>query len=78
MKDFNETERNEKGRTKILSLKKSMKLVKKERGNLDIHKNSYYHQPKAPVERIQSTSSNAITKKRKKIILFSDSVFKNL
>ena len=55
-----------------------MKLVKKERGNLDIHKNSYYHQPKAPVERIQSTSSNAITKKRKKIILFSDSILKNL
>ena len=66
-----------KRKDKILSLKKSMKLVKKERGNLDIHKNSYYH-PKAPVERIQSTSSNAITKKRKKIILFSDSIFKNL
>ena len=47
-------------------------------GNLDIYKNRFYHQPKAPVERIQSTFSSAITRKRKKIVLFSDSILKNL
>ena len=46
--------------------------------NLDIHKNKYYHQPKAAVEIIQSTFSSTITRKRKKIVLFSDSIFKNL
>ena len=49
-------------------------------GDLDIHKNKYYYyyhyyQPKAPV---QSTFSSAITKKRKKIVLFSDSILQNL
>ena len=39
--------------------------------NLDIHKNRYYHQPKAPAERIQSTFSNAVMRKRKKKFLFS-------
>ena len=58
-------------------IKEKDETIKQRTGNLDIHKNRYYHQPKAPVGRIQSTSSNAITKKHKKIILFSDSTVKN-
>ena len=61
-----------------MSLKKRMKLLKEKTGNLHIHKNRYYYQSKAPVERIQSTFSSVITKKRKKIVLFSDSILKNL
>ena len=61
-----------------MSLKKRMKLLKERTGNLHIHKNRYYYQSKAPVERIQSTFSSVITKKRKKIIIFSDSILKNL
>ena len=53
-----------KRKVKNTSLKKPMKLLKKT-GNLDFHKNRYYHQPKAPVERIQSTFSGVITTKRK-------------
>ena len=51
---------------------------KERTSSLHIHKNRYYHQSKALAERIQSTFSSAITKKRKKIVLFSDSILKNL
>ena len=47
-------------------------------GNVDIHKNRYYHQPIAPVDRIQSSFSSVIMRKRKKIALFSDGILKNL
>ena len=59
-------------------IKEKDETSKERTGNLHIHKNRYYHQSKAPVERIQSTFSSAIMKKRKKIILFSDSILKNL
>ena len=52
--------------------KKKEKEGKERKGrkdNLDIHKNRYYHPPNAPVERIQSTFSNTITRKRKKLVL---------
>ena len=55
-----------------------IKTIKKKKGNLDIHKNRYYHQSKAPVERIQSTFGGAVTRKRKKVGLFSDIILKNL
>ena len=64
----------QKGRTKMLSLRKRKKnnkcniqSIKEKRGNLDIQKNRYYHQPKAPAERIKSTFSSAVTRKRKKL-----------
>ena len=59
-------------------IKEKDETTKERTGNLHIHKNRYYHQSKAPVERIQSTFSSVITKKRKKIVLFSDSILKNL
>ena len=59
-------------------IKEKDETTKERTGNLNIHKNRYYHQSKAPVERIQSTFSSVITKKRKKIVLFSDSILKNL
>ena len=59
-------------------IKEKDKTSKERTGNLDIHKNRYYHQPRAPVERIQSTFSSAISRKRKKIVLFRDSILKNL
>ena len=52
-------------------IKEKGKISKERTGNLDIHKNRYYHQPKTPVERIQSTFSNAITRKRKKIVFLA-------
>ena len=59
-------------------IKEEDETTKERTVNLHIHKNRYYHQSKAPVERIQSTFSSVITKKRKKIVLFSDSILKNL
>ena len=59
-------------------IKEKDETTKEKTGNLHVHKNRYYHQSKAPVERIQSTFSSVITKKRKKIVLFSDSILKNL
>ena len=59
-------------------IKEKDESTKERTGNLHIHKNRYYHQSKAPVKRIQSTFSSVITKKRKKIVLFSDSILKNL
>ena len=47
-------------------IKEKDETSKERTGNLDIHKNRYYHQPKAHVERIQSTFSSAITRKHKK------------
>ena len=52
--------------------------IKERTSNLHMHENRYYHQSKAPVERMQSTFSSAIAKKHKKIVLFSDSILKNL
>ena len=74
---FQRKGRKGKGRTKEIANAKS-ETFKEREGNLDIHKNRYYHQPKALVERIKSTFSNAVTRKRKKVISFSDSNFKNL
>ena len=59
-------------------IKEKDETTKERTGNLTIHKNRYYHQSKPPVERIQSTFSTVIAKKRKKIVLFSDSILKNL
>ena len=59
-------------------IKEKNETSKERTGNLYTHKNRYYHQSKAPAERIQSTFSSAITKKRKKIVLFSDNILKNL
>ena len=50
--------------------------IKERTSNLHIHENRYYHQSKAPVERMQSTFSSAIAKNHKKIVLFSDSILK--
>ena len=47
-------------------------------GNLDFHKNKYYHEPKVPVERTQSTFSSAFTRKHEEIFLFRDSIWKNV
>ena len=57
-----------KGKNTII--KEKDEASKERTGNLDKHKNRYYHQPKALIERIQSTISSAITRKRKKIVLF--------
>ena len=43
-----------------------IQTIKEKTSNLDNHKNRYCHQPKATVERIQSTFSSAVTRKRKK------------
>ena len=59
-------------------IKEIDKTIKERKGNLDIHKNRYYHQPEAPIKRIQSTFSSVITRKRKKTVLFRDSILKNL
>ena len=59
-------------------IKEKDETSKERTGNLDIHKNRYYHQSKASVERIQPTFSSAITRKRKKIILFSHTILKTL
>ena len=40
--------------------------IKENNETNNILKNRYYHQPKAPAERIHSTFSSAITRKRKK------------
>ena len=58
--------------------KREISTIKIRTSNLDIHKNRYYHQPKAPVERIQSTFSKVVTRKQNKIVLFSDSILKTL
>ena len=52
-------------------IKEKDKTSKERTGNLDIYKNRYYHQPKTPVKRIQSTFSNAITRKRKKTVFLA-------
>ena len=77
MKNFNE-EKEIKRKDKNTIIKERYKTSKERTGNLDIHKNRYYHQLKAHVQIIQSTFSSAITRKRKKIVLFSDSISKNL
>ena len=69
-------EMESKGRKNII--KEKDETTKERMGNLHIHKNRYYHQSKAPVKRIQSTFSSVITKKRKKIFLFTDRILKNL
>ena len=55
-------------------IKKKNETIIERTGNLGVHKNRYYHQPKAPAERIQSTFSSAVTRKRKKIVPFRDSI----
>ena len=73
------TTRNEmKKKDKNTVTKENDETSKERKGNLNIHKNRYYHQPKAPVGRIQSTFSSAITRKRQIIVLFNDSILKNL
>ena len=73
------TKRKEmKRKDKNTAFKEKDETIKERMSNLNIHKNRYYHQPTAPVERIQSTFSSAITRKRKKIVIFSDSILKNL
>ena len=67
-----------KRKSKNTVIKEKNETSKERTGNLDIHKNRYYHQPKASVKRIQSTFSSAIMRKRKKIVLFSYSILKNL
>ena len=69
-------EMKRKGRKNVI--KEKDESTKERKGDLHIHKNRYYHQSKAPVKRIQSTFSSIITKKRKKIVLFSDSILKDL
>ena len=69
-------EMKRKGRKNVS--KEKDETTKERTDNLHIHKNRYYHQSKAPVKRIQSTFSSVIMKKRKKIVLFSDSILKNL
>ena len=59
-------------------MKEKDETSKERTGNLDIHQNRYYRQPKAPVGRMQSTFSSGITRKRKKVVLFNDSILKNL
>ena len=44
-------------------IKEKNETTKERTGNLNIHKNRYYHQSKAPVERIQSIFSTVIAKK---------------
>ena len=56
----------------------NIETIKERKGNVDIYKDMYYHQPKAPVKRIQLIFSSALTRKPKKIFLFSNSIFKNL
>ena len=56
------------------AIKEKNEIIKERTDNLDVHKNSYYHQPKASVERMQSTFRSIIMRKRKKMVLFS--VFK--
>ena len=58
--------------------KRGIQTIKERTGNLDIHKNWYYHQLKALSKKIQSTFSSVVTRKRKKIVLFIDSILKNL
>ena len=72
-KKRNETKRKDRKNV----IKEKDETTKERTGNLHIHKNRYYHQSKAPVERIQSTFSSVITKNCKKIVLFSDSILKN-
>ena len=75
----NSTKRKEmKRKNKNTVIKEKDETSKERTSDLGIHKNRYYNQPKAVVERIQSTFRNAITRKRKKIVLFSDSILKNL
>ena len=73
---FQQKGRKRKGRQRYCHYGKGRKrkVIKDRTGNLDIYKNRFGHQPKAPVERIQSTFSSAVTRKRKKIVLFSDSI----
>ena len=72
------TKRKEiKRKDKNTVIKEKDETSKKRTGNLNIHKNRY-HQPEAPVERIQSTFSSVITRKRRKIVLFSNDILKNL
>ena len=73
------TKRKEtKRKNKNTVIKEKNETIKERTGNLDIYKNMYYHQLKAPAERIKSTFSSAVTRKRKKIDLFSDSACENL
>ena len=65
-----------KGNSTVIKEKKKnskckFQIIIERMSNLDIHKNRYYDQPKAPAERIQSTFSNAVMRKRKKKFLFS-------
>ena len=47
-------------------IKEKDETTKERASNLHIHKNRYYHQSKAPAERIQSTFSSVITKNTRK------------
>ena len=56
-----------------------IQTIKERKGNLDIHKDRYYHQPKPPVERIQSTISSVVTReKTQENSPFNNSILKNL
>ena len=73
------TKRKEtKKKDKNIVIKEKDEPITKRAGNLDVYKNRFYHQPKALVERIQSTFNSGITKKGKQIVLLGDSILKNL
>ena len=69
-------ETKKKGKNTVI--KEKDETIKKRVGNLDVNKNRYYHQPKALVERIQSTFNSGIAKKGRQIVLFRDSILKKL
>ena len=50
----------------------------KRTGNFDVHKDRYYHQPKALIEKVQATSCGTATRKRKKITFLAMTFLKKL
>ena len=52
-------------------IKEIDETIKERKGNLDIHKNRYYHQPEAPIKRIQSTFNSVITRNARKLSFFA-------
>ena len=77
-KEAKEKDQNTVIKEKQKNEKSEIQTIKERKVYLDIHYYQYYHQPKANVARIKSTFSNAVRRKRKKIILYRDSILKDL